>query len=252
MFAKGTTVVVEPSETRDHTERMLKLMGAPVKVDGLSIFINGVGRGKLNPVDMNIPGDFSSASFWITAACAGDSEITIKNVGLNPRRTAFLNILKRMGADIEIFDKSDTWEPCGSLRVKSKGLSGVEVGGREIPNVIDELPLVAVAGAMAEGKTVIRDAGELRVKESDRISGIVKGLSAMGVKVEEREDGFTVYGGGKIKGGVEIDSHGDHRIAMAMAILGLFASSSIQVNDVDCVATSYPGFMDHMMLVRGG
>lgn len=255
---KGRTVVIEPRPTRDHTEKLLTAMGVGLHVDGLKISLEG--EGELTGGIWDVPGDFSSAAFWIAAAaCSEGSDLTIEGVGLNPRRTAFLDVLKRMGADIRVAgDRGQRtggrgqgvggrqWEEVGSVRVRGCKLNGTEISGDEIPNLIDELPLVAVVGALARGRTVIKDAGELRVKESDRISSVAEGLSAFGVIVDEQPDGMVVVGDSVIKGGASIDSHGDHRIAMAMAVLGLFAESAVTIHNVACVDTSYPGFKDDM------
>ncbi len=249
MNAEGVTSVIEPRPTRDHTEKLMSAMGMDVKIDGARISIDG-GDVELVGGDWDVPGDFSSAAFWIAdAACMNGAELTIKGVGLNPRRTALLDVLKRMGAEISVECRvmnDDCWEDIGDVVVRGKKLVGTEVGGDEIPNLIDELPLVAVVGALAEGETVIRDAAELRVKESDRIATVAAGLKAFGVSLEENPDGMIVKGGAVISGGMEINSHGDHRIAMAMSILGLFADSPVTVCDVACIDTSYPGFMDDM------
>ncbi len=248
LAAHGETVVVEPRATRDHTERLLMAMGADLCVDGLTVTLRSAGlsghslKGNL----WHVPGDFSSAAFWITAAAATEgAEVTIEGVGLNPRRTALLDVLQRMGAGIECDVDLGAWEPVGALVVRGTRLKATEIGGDEIPNLIDELPLVAVAGALAEGETVIRDAAELRVKESDRIATMVTNLSAVGVDVVETDDGLRVTGG-PVAGGAVVESYGDHRIAMAMAVLGLHAEQSVQINDVACVATSYPGFWKDM------
>ncbi|MFC1497027.1 3-phosphoshikimate 1-carboxyvinyltransferase [Verrucomicrobiota bacterium] len=259
LFAEGQTTIVEPAPSRDHTERMLRAMNADIEVDGPTIRLKGSGG---NPLSLKaeewiIPGDFSSAAFWITAAaCREGSEIIVENVGLNPRRIAFLGVLERMGADIEaIADcglRNAEWEPVGNITVKGRKLKGTEIGGEEIPNLIDELPLVAVAGILAEGKTVIRDAAELRVKESDRIATMAAGLSALGVKVEETPDGMIIEGGQEIAGDAQVDSCGDHRIAMALAVLALFAVGPVRIMRTDCVATSYPGFWEEMKKMMNG
>lgn len=249
LAANGETVVVEPRATRDHTERMLIAMGVDLSVDGLTVTLRSGGLDSLalNCGSWQVPGDFSSAAFWITAAAASEgSEVVIEGVGLNPRRTALLDVLRRMGATIDVEIDSKNWEPIGTITVRGAKLKATEVGGDEIPNLIDELPLVGVAGALADGITVIRDAAELRVKESDRIATMATNLKAVGVKVVETEDGMQITGGGRIAGDVEIESFGDHRIAMAMAVLGLYAENSIVVKDVACVATSYPSFWEDM------
>jgi len=242
LFAEGTTAVTEPYPTRDHTERLLNWMGCPVLVDGDRVSL--VGQGDLlKSQSLTIPGDFSSAAFWITiAAATPGAELRLRGVGLNPRRVALLDILRRMGAEIDVSCTDDGWETVGDIDVRGRTLKGTETGGAEIPNVIDELPLVAVAGALAEGKTRICDAAELRVKETDRLNAMATNLAAVGVAVEVFEDGMCVQGGAPIAGGVTVDSFGDHRIAMAMAVLGLRGSSSLTINNVACVDTSYPGF----------
>jgi 3-phosphoshikimate 1-carboxyvinyltransferase len=248
LSALGETVVVEPRATRDHTERMLMAMGADLSVDGLSITLrsSGLTGSVLKSGTWRVPGDFSSAAFWITAAAAFEGcEVVIEGVGLNPRRTALIEVLRRMGASIDCVEEASSWEPVGRIVVRGARLKATEVGGDEIPNLIDELPLVAVAGALAEGTTVIRDAAELRVKESDRIATMVTNLSAAGVAVDETADGMRITGG-PVSGGVSVESYGDHRIAMAMAVLGLYANRPIQIDNVACVATSYPGFWDDM------
>jgi len=260
LFADGTTTVVEPKLTRDHTEKALAGAGIPVRCDGARISIDGYGAEgpRFNGRRWAVPGDFSSAAFWlVAAACGENSRVTVENVGLNTRRTALLDVLRRMGAEVKVKSQVSSiksqaeWEPAGTVTVAGRGLKGTEVGGDEIPNLIDELPLVAVLGAMADGPTVIRDAAELRVKESDRIATMAKGLSTLGVKVEETPDGMVVHGKSKIKGGVQIDSYGDHRIAMASAILSFFADSPVRINNVACINTSYPGFQKHLKELAG-
>ncbi len=256
LYADGATTVIEPRPTRDHTEQLLRRMGVPVTVDGLSVSLDGFGRRgpQLVAGPIAIPGDFSSAAFWIVAAaCRPGSRVAIRNVGLNPRRTALLDVLRRMGAGLSItpVSEGDAGEPVGDIVVNGSRLHGTTVEGDEIPNLIDELPLVAVAGAMAEGQTVIRGAEELRVKESDRIATTVAMLRAVGVQVDEAADGMTVTGG-PVKGGASVDSHGDHRIAMCTAILGLVGQGPVEVVNVDCIATSYPSFWDDLERVRCG
>ena len=254
LFAEGTTTLIEPAPTRDHTERLFQMLGIPVSVAGLQVQL--VGYGPAGPAvgafDLRIPGDFSSAAFHLLAASAHrGSEVRIQGVGLNPRRTAFLRVLHRMGASVEVLPAGDggaeQHEPQGDLLVTGAPLHGVEVGGEDIPNLIDELPLVAVAGALAEGETVIRDAAELRVKESDRIATMVGNLRACGVDVDEWEDGMAIRGPATIhvpeRG---VNSFGDHRVAMAMAILALFADRPLSIHNTACVNTSYPTFWEHL------
>ncbi len=245
--AKGKTVVHEPAPTRDHTERMLKYL--LVKTQAVDGAISTWGGQTPESRDLFVPGDISSAAFWMVAAAATPGAVLrVKNVGLNPTRSGILKILVRMGAHInEVIDDSGA-EPCGTIEVRGGELNATEIAGDEIPNVIDEIPVLAVAGALAKGRTIIKDAKELRVKESDRLSAVAEGLRRMGALVEEFEDGMTIEGGGKLKG-AEIDSLGDHRIAMAFAIAGLFADGVTVVKDVDCVNTSYPGFGDELKQV---
>ncbi len=251
LYAEGKTVIVEPKVSRDHTERMLRALGAPIEYDGLTISVEGYGEAgpDFQRQDWTVPGDFSSAAFWFAAAACGEgNSVRIDNVGLNPGRKAFLDVLIRMGAEVKTdpgsIDQSgpDGWEPAGLVSVTGAGLGGTCVKGEEIPLLLDEIPLVAVCGAMAEGETEVRDAGELRVKECDRIAALCAGLSGMGVPVEEFHDGLKVYGGGSIHGDCEIDSYGDHRIAMAFAVLSLFADRPVLIRNVGCVGTSYPSF----------
>lgn len=256
LFAEGTTRVVEISPTRDHTERLLKAMGIPLEVQGLTISLPGFGsRGPtLLSRSWNVPGDISSAAFWIAAAaCRAGSLLELPDVGWNPRRNALVSVLRRMGACVEFHENpnSSACECMGTIRVKGLGLRGTEVGGDEIPDLIDELPLVAVAGAMAEGRTVIRDAAELRVKESDRIRSVAVNLARLGVKVEERADGMVIEGPAKIKGGVALDSYGDHRLPMAMTVLALSADAPVRMDDIDCVNKSYPMFWEDLKKVGG-
>ncbi len=250
MFCDGETTVVQPSETRDHTERMLTAFGVQTVRLGNSISIRG---GQVPAAcDISIPGDISSAAFWIVAAAsAAGSKLTIRDVGLNPTRTAVLAVLSRMGAGIREEPGVSHGEPFGEIRVTGADLHGTAVLESEIPNLIDELPVIAVAGALAKGKTSIRNARELRVKESDRIAVVVKNLRAMGAEVREFEDGMEIEGGRPLHGAV-LESHGDHRIAMAFAIAGLFAQGGTTIRDTACVNTSYPGFAHHLAAVMAG
>ncbi|MFH1477183.1 MAG: 3-phosphoshikimate 1-carboxyvinyltransferase [Verrucomicrobiota bacterium] len=251
LFAEGETRITEPLPTRDHTERAFEVLGITLRTDGNQITIRGYGpRGPdLTARDWNVPGDFSSAAFWLVAAAVLGKNVTIQNVGLNPRRTALLDVLKRMGADLAVMPApaSSAEEPFGVITIRGAGLCGTEISGAEIPNLIDELPVAAVAGALAHGTTVIRDARELRVKESDRIACMVANLRALGIPADERADGMCVSGGATVRGNVEIDCYGDHRVAMAMAILALGASAPVRIRGVACVNTSYPEFWRHLM-----
>ncbi len=252
LFARGCTRVTEGKPTRDHTERLLARMGAAIRVEGLTVALESEGAPRLRAGDFTVPGDLSSAAFWLgaAAACPG-GEVCARNLGLNPRRTAFLAVLRRMGASITIAYHEQDWEARGDVTVRGQGLRGTEVGGEEIPNLIDELPLIAMLGALAEGQTVIRDARELRVKESDRIKTTADNLRLLGVDVQVADDGLTVSRAARLRGGVTLDSHGDHRIAMGMAVLSLFAEGPNTIRDVACVATSYPAFWNDLKRVTG-
>ena len=251
LFADGESVIHEPRRTRDHTENLLRVIDVPIKVDGLSVAVDGFGLDgpDVEATEWYVPGDFSSAANWVVLAAARKGKkLNIENVGLNPRRTAFLDVLERMGAeiDVEVISESDVAEPYGDIKIRGAQLKGTEVSGNEIPNLIDELPLVAVAGVLAEGETVIRDAAELRVKESDRISSMVRNLKKFGVDVEELEDGLIVRGAAKLTKKVSVDSFGDHRIAMAMAILGSYCEEQVEIKNIGCTETSYPGFWEDL------
>ena len=243
LFAEGTTTVTQPAITRDHTERMLADFQVEVESDGERISLEG-GQ-KLRATDVLVPGDFSSAAFWLVAGMARcDQEaLTIRQVGLNPTRTALLAVLERMGAKIVIQNQQGGSEPIGDLTISCEELVGTEVLREEVANLIDEVPILAVAGALAKGTTTIRNAEELRVKETDRISAVVENLRRIGAEVEEFPDGMVITGGCPLHG-AEIESYGDHRIAMAFAIAGLFAEKGEMTVPGDaCIATSYPSFV---------
>jgi 3-phosphoshikimate 1-carboxyvinyltransferase len=248
MFCEGVTTAVQPADTRDHTERMLESFGVKVATGTPAVSIQGgqVPRAR----DFRVPGDLSSAAFWVVAAAAlPGSRLLIRDVGLNPTRTAVLDVIERMGARIaRTLRSASDGEPIGDLEVHGAKLRGTELLRREIPNLIDEIPVIAVAAALAEGTTVIRHAKELRVKETDRIATVVEGLRAMGGQVEEFEDGMEITGGAPLRAAT-IESHGDHRIAMAFAIAGLFAEGETVIRDTDCVNTSYPGFARQLAAV---
>ncbi len=242
MFAKGKTSVTEPGQSRDHTERMLQYFLVGLKAEDLTASLHGGQMPESR--DFQVPGDISSAAFWLVAAAAQPlSRVLIKNVGLNKTRTGVLNVLVRMGAHIRETVENQDAEPMGVLEIVGARLKGTTIEGKEIPNVIDELPILAVAGALAHGRTIIANAGELRVKETDRLAAIATNLRAMGAQVTESEDGLEIIGGAPLQG-ARLNSFGDHRIAMAFAIAGLFAEGETTIVDVDCVNTSYPGFHD--------
>lgn len=251
LFTEGKTSVIQPAETRDHTERMLAYFRIRSIRKGDEISVHG---GQMpESADFRVPGDISSAAFWIVAAAAlPEAHLLIKNVGLNPTRTALLDVLIRMGAQIkDVILSEEHGEPYGNVEITGKPLRGTEIKPEEVPNLIDELPILAVAGSLAQGRTIIRNAKELRVKESDRIATVCENLRAMGVEVDEFEDGMEIKGGKPLKG-AELESFGDHRIAMAFTIAGLFAQGETVINDTDCVNTSYPGFARHLLSIQNG
>lgn len=240
MFAKGKTSVTEPEQSRNHTERMLEYFLVRPHKHELTVSI--IGEQIPESRDFQVPGDVSSAAFWLVAAAANPrARLLVKNIGLNETRTGVIAVLVRMGAHVREIVQSEEGEPLGIVEVEGARLKGVEISGDVIPNVIDELPILAVAGALAQGKTVIADAGELRVKETDRLAAIATNLRAMGAQVTETEDGLEIYGGSQLHG-ARLDSFGDHRIAMAFAIAGLFAEGETTITNTECVNTSYPGF----------
>lgn len=240
MFATGKTSVTEPSRSRDHTERMLEYFLVRPQRNDLTVSIFGGQTPESR--DFDVPGDISSAAFWLVAAAAQPrSHLLVQNIGLNETRTGVLAILLRMGAQVHETIKTDAPEPTGTVEIRGGRLRGTVIAGKEIANVIDELPVLAVAGALAQGKTIIADASELRVKETDRLAAIATNLRALGAQISETPDGLEIIGGQPLHG-ARLDSHGDHRIAMAFAVAGLFAEGETTITNVECVATSYPGF----------
>jgi 3-phosphoshikimate 1-carboxyvinyltransferase len=242
LFAKGKTTIREPFVSRNHTELMLNyflVRTVREEDEAISIFGDQVPESR----DFRIPGDISSAAFWLVAAAAQPGgHLLVRDVGLNDTRTAVLGVLVRMGAQVrEAVDDVDQVEPSGTVEVTGAPLKGTVIQGKEIPQLIDELPILAVAGALASGTTIIRQAQELRVKETDRIAAIAHNLRAMGVEVVEQQDGLEIHGRGELKG-ARVASFGDHRIAMAFAVAGMFADGETVVQDVECVRESYPGF----------
>ena len=254
--ASGETAVTDPYDTRDHTERMLQHFGAAVKREGNRCFITG-GKPFSGKV-IHVPGDFSSAAFFIVAGLiVPDSVITIKNVGVNPTRTGLLDVLERMGAKIEIsvMDNGplamDHDEPVADIKIAASPLKGAgTIEGEIIPRLIDEFPILCIAAAFADGETEIRGAGELRVKESDRIATMAKALQAIGVVAEELPDGIRIVGKEKSVGG-RCETEGDHRVAMAMKIAQLRTDGKIQLDDETCIDTSFPGFNDLLKGLMG-
>lgn len=243
LYAPGITTVTEPYLSRDHTERMLNDFGVALERGELTVSIEG--QQKLHGCEITIPGDFSSAAFIIGAALiVPDSKLTIKNICLNPTRTGLLEVLKQMGANIEIRNyEQKTSEPIGEITAVSSQLKGVEIPPELVPKLIDEVPILAVIATQARGITRLTGAKELRVKESDRLHAIVQNLLSMGIRIQEQEDGFIVEGHQKPEGAI-IDSFGDHRIAMAFAIAGLIAEGKTQINNAECVEISMPNFFE--------
>jgi 3-phosphoshikimate 1-carboxyvinyltransferase len=241
LLAEGETWLREPSRSRDHSERMLAAAGADVTWLRGGISVRPAKR--LQPGELAVPSDFSSAAFFLVAALlVPGSEVILEGVGTNPTRTGLLAILERMGAEIELEPVGERGgEPIGTIRARASALQGTEVGGEEIPLAIDELPLLALAACFAEGPTTIRDAAELRRKESDRVATTCAALESLGAVVEAREDGMRIEGGGELRGGT-IASHGDHRIAMLGAVAGLASREGVAVEGMDAAAVSYPGF----------
>lgn len=243
MFADGKTVIREEIPSRDHTERFLEAAGAVFRRSEQQLTIERTD--KLSPFHAHIAGDISSAAFFIAgAAMIEGSEVTIQNVGLNPTRTGVLEVLKRMGAGIEVRVTQTVPEPMGDIHVSGKRLRGTGITRAEIPSLIDELPILMVAMALAEGESLISGAAELRVKETDRIRSMVQNLKAIGASLEELPDGCLVRGVEAFHG-AEVPSFGDHRTAMSLGVASLAAKGTITVQDTDCIATSYPEFMEH-------
>jgi len=238
--ADGVTRVREPERSRDHTERLLPLFGAALETSGLLTTVRGGAR--LRSVQTVVPGDVSSAAFLVVAALIlPDSEIELDGVLLNPGRTAFVDVLRQMGAQVEAQVQAQDPEPVGRIRARSSRLRGIEVPVGLVPALIDEVPALAIAAAAADGRFVVSGAGELRVKESDRIAALVEGLSAMGASAEERPDGLAIAGGRRLRG-ARVRSFGDHRIAMAFAIASLAADGETEIDDAECASVSYPEF----------
>ncbi len=244
LYADGTTSITEPAVSRDHSERMFRYFGADIGLGGTTVTLNG--RQELEGNDIHVPGDISSAAFFMVAALiVPGSELLIRNVGVNPTRSGVIDILQAMGGDIRIQNLCESsGEPVADLIVRSSRLKGIEIGGDVVPRAIDEFPVISVAAALAEGCTVIRDARELRVKETDRIAAIASGLRAIGSgKIAETDDGMIIEGVEQLSGG-EVQSFGDHRIAMSLSVAALACRKQVLVNDVACVGTSFPDFFE--------
>jgi len=255
LLAEGTTTLSEPAASRDHTELMLKEFGAAVHCTSPQT-ISVEGRTELQSVDYRVPGDVSSAAFLVAAACVlADSRLLLRDVGLNPTRTAFLDVLKKLNGSISTLNvREQHGELVGDISVSTSQLAvdsnGLVLAGAIIPNIIDEIPILAVAATQIEGRLEVRDARELRVKESDRIRTVAEGIRRLGGEIEELEDGFAIDGPQRLRGG-RVETMGDHRIAMAFAIAGLIAEGTTEIVDADCVAVSFPEFYETLARLSG-
>jgi 3-phosphoshikimate 1-carboxyvinyltransferase len=247
LFADAPTTVREPGPSRDHTERMLRAFGVRVEPVAPGDSASAIRVSPLStlysPLSITIPADFSSAAFFIVAALlVPQSELRLERIGVNFTRTGLLDVLRVMGADIALESEHEQGnEPVADVVIRASNLRGVEVGGATVVRMIDEFPILAVAATQAHGETIVRDAAELRVKESDRIATVVAELRALGARIEPQPDGFVVEGPTSLRGGV-VDSHGDHRLAMALAVAGLIAQGEVVVKNVECIDDSFPGF----------
>ncbi|RPI00133.1 MAG: 3-phosphoshikimate 1-carboxyvinyltransferase [Calditrichaeota bacterium] len=249
LFAKGVTRVTEPFHSRDHTERMLREMGVSVHTSAAMSAVKGPAG--VRPCDIDIPSDISAAAFFMTAAALmPNSEVVLNNVGVNPSRTGIIDALTAMGAQLRLDEVVElNHEPRARIIARSSKLKAVTLGGAMIPRIIDEIPILAIAATQAEGTTTIKDAGELRVKESDRIAAIADNLKRMGASVRELKDGLAITGPTPLKG-AEIESHHDHRIAMAFSIAAQIASGETLIKNIDCINISFPGFIETLQMVQ--
>jgi 3-phosphoshikimate 1-carboxyvinyltransferase len=251
LYAEGETALEEPGPSRDHSERMLTAMGAEVRFGEGMIRVRPLSS-ELRPLSLRVPGDLSAAAAWLVAAILHpDAELRLEGVGVNPSRSGLIDALRLMGADVRLEDQR-TWgcEPVADLVVRSSRLRGVLIEGDLIPRVIDELPLLALAACLAEGETVIQDAAELRLKESDRIRVTVRELRRLGADIEELDDGMRVRGVGGLRGAA-VSSHGDHRIAMLLAVAGIVAQGETDIGNSQAVAVSYPKFWNDLEYLLG-
>lgn len=246
LFANGETSIIEPAPTRDHTERMLLRMGAPIRRQGSRVTISKPSR-HLQSLNVDVPGDVSAAAYWLVAgAIHPDARVTVRGCGINPTRTGIIDILKAMGARILVTsEKESGGEPIGDITVESSQLRGVDLEGDIIVRAIDEVPILAVAACFAAGTTRIRSAGELRVKETDRIAQTTRELGRMGARIEELPDGMIIERVPYLEGS-NVDSHGDHRLAMSLAVAGLVARGNTTIKDAEAASVSYPGFWDDL------
>lgn len=250
LFAEGKTTLIEPTASRDHTERMISALGVRIMRDEKTIELTP--SAPQAPVDVSVPGDISSAAFWLVAgAIHPDAKLRVLNVGINPTRAGIIDVLLDMGAKLKV-DRvvKEGGEPVADVSIETSELIGIRIRGNMIPRIIDEIPLIALAGACATGTTVIRGAQELRVKESDRIRTTVTELSKLGVDIEELSDGMVINGSGSIKGG-DCESHGDHRLAMTLGIASLVAQGEVIIHNAELVTVSYPGFWEELERIIG-
>ncbi|HLO11457.1 MAG TPA: 3-phosphoshikimate 1-carboxyvinyltransferase [Pseudoneobacillus sp.] len=243
--ADGVSQIIEPAETRDHTERMIRRFGGEIEKNNKVITVKG-GQ-KLTAASIHVPGDISSAAFFLVAgAIISGSEIHLKNVGLNSTRTGIIEVLQKMGADLEIHENQDNkFEPTGDLIIKSSSLKGTIIEGDLIPKLIDEVPIIALMATQAEGDTIIKDAEELKVKETNRIDTVVQELKKLGASIEATEDGMVIHGKSKLHGGV-VSSHGDHRIGMMLAVAALLSKEEVLLEKPEAISVSYPNFFEHL------
>lgn len=250
---KAETVIIEPAVSRDHTERMLQGAGLDIEILEDRIILKKAAERKLSPFQINVPGDISSAAFFIAVGLLADQgELLIKNVGINQTRSGFLEIVEAMEGKIELLNQKDQGgEPTADILVKPSKLKGIEVRGEVIPRLIDEIPIISVLAVFAEGKTVIKDAEELRVKETDRIKAVVTEFERLGIEIRENEDGMEISGVQTVEGGIEVESYHDHRIAMSLAVLALNSEKGITINGSEIIATSFPNFKKLLAEVIG-
>lgn len=246
--ADGESTIIELAETRDHTERMIRKFGGEIRKDNKVIKVNG-GQ-KLTAADVQVPGDISSAAFFLVAAAiVPGSEIVLKNVGLNPTRTGIIEVMNNMGADLQIINHNvDSFEPSGDILIKASNLNGTVIEGELIPKLIDEIPIIALLATQATGKTIIKDASELKVKETNRIDTVVEELRKFGAAIEATDDGMIIHGNSKLSGGT-VSSHGDHRIGMMLAIAALVCQDVVELENPQAIAVSYPNFFNHLDII---
>ena len=249
--AEGETLYEEPVRSRDHTERMLRAMGAGLREENNALRLSPLAKD-LTPLSLRVPGDFSAAAFWLVAAALHpDADLTLRGIGLNPTRSGLLDVLREMGADIVVSEERIVGgEPVADLRARSGKLKGIEVDGPTVVRLIDEVPVLAVAASLAEGRTTVRDVGELRLKESDRVKLLVHELRRMGARIDEEGDALVIEGTDRFTGAV-CDSHGDHRLAMALAVAGVVAEGETVIRGAEASDVSYPGFWQVLDSVKG-